>query len=209
MKIFFDFDDVLFNTGDFVRDLMIIFGKNGLSKEEHKYFCNKYYKQGCFNGEPCFNLEKYLEFLKNKNVSNVDLIKAQCDEMFCDLSKYVFKDARKFLKKNKGNGLGILTFGDNDFQRMKISRSGLDEFFDEIIVTQGKKSDALKSAESDLGGFIFLDDRVENLRDVKNNFGESRTVFVKRLEGRYDDQEDDCCDFVIKNLSDFEFFMKK
>ncbi|MFC1609168.1 hypothetical protein ACFL3M_03190, partial [Patescibacteria group bacterium] len=82
MKILFDFDDVLFNTGDFVRDLVSIFKENGISGKEHRYFCDRYYKQGCFDGEPCFSLEKYLEFLRKKNISNIDAIKSQCDEMF-------------------------------------------------------------------------------------------------------------------------------
>ena len=33
MKIFIDFDDVLFNTKDFIRDIKIVFRRHGVSED--------------------------------------------------------------------------------------------------------------------------------------------------------------------------------
>ncbi|MFC1644711.1 HAD family hydrolase [Patescibacteria group bacterium] len=204
MKILFDFDDVLFNTGDFVRDLVIIFGENGILEKEHKYFCDRYYKQDCVYGNACFNLERYLEFLNKKGIENIETIRAQCDDMFCDLSKYIFEDALEFLKNNKGHSLGILTFGDDDFQKIKITQSGIENFFDDISIVQGKKSDVLKKIGIEFSDTFFLDDRFENLEDVKGRFSEVKTILVDRPEGRYNDVVGECCDYSIGNFSELD-----
>jgi hypothetical protein len=48
----------------------------------------------------------------------------------------------------------------------------------------------------------FIDDRVEQIGDVKKKFPQAITIFVKRNEGRYNDKRNKYCDFQIKNLNE-------
>ena len=55
MKVFIDFDDVLFNTRDFKRDLINIFIKNGVSRKQ-------FTEEGYWSGK--YNLEKQIKSLE-------------------------------------------------------------------------------------------------------------------------------------------------
>ena len=47
---------------------------------------------------------------------------------------------------------------------------------------------------------VFIDDRIENIHDVKKNLPAVTTILAKRREGRYNYPKDKYCDFEIKTL---------
>ena len=208
MKIFIDFDDVLFNTKNFIADIKEIFIKHGISES---VFNETYKKSDKFSGkidgsmrtyDPAFQFKKIREKIKTdtKQVEN------KFETFIKDTSGYIFKDAGGFLGKIKKKDVFILSFGTNKFQKEKIKNSGIKKYFNKIIIiSHAKKSEAIgkiigKSKEP----FYFIDDRVKFLEEVKIKYPFAKTFLVKRKEGRYCDEKNKYCDFEAHNLKKVE-----
>jgi len=52
--------------------------------------------------------------------------------------EFIYEDAKIFLEQNKEE-LGLLTFGDKGFQKLKIKGAGVEKYFRKIVVTQKEK----------------------------------------------------------------------
>lgn len=207
MKIFIDFDDVLFNTARFKKDLMGLFMNNGVTGEDFDKYYYNYYPNTPDREVKAYFFEKHIEELaKNTNIDEKKL-KDEADIFLSDTSAYVFPDVLDFLTKFDKKDLYIISFGGREFLKIKIGNSGIVEYFEDIILTERLKEfalgDALKRGGwEDQEEIFFLDDRVEQIESVKKSIPKIKTIFIRRPEGRYSDEPDNCCDFVAKNLVD-------
>lgn len=204
MKIFLDFDDVLFNTRDFRKDRDIFLQRHGIRDE----YLDQAYVREFSDKKTGYSLEKHLgrvkhDFLRELDVENV-LLDFYGEMKF--LQKYVFSDVPKFIESLRGgrnNKIIILSFGEDDFQRKKIEGSGLSSLVDEVIVTEKKKADMLKGIVGKKEEKVFfLDDRVQYMKEMKEIFPFVKTILVSRPEGRYHDARDKWCDFEVQNLEE-------
>jgi FMN phosphatase YigB (HAD superfamily) len=198
MKFFIDFDDVLFNTKNFKKDLIGIFLRNGVSE---KQFVEESYWDGRYN------LEEQIKSLGNKYQVDTDKLTKDTNNLLNDLSEYVFPDVKKFLKKIRKENLFLISYGDQEIQWRKIEQSGLISSFQEIVIT----SDKVKAVEDILKrhkgikteGLYFIDDRSKYLDKIKKELPKIITVLIRRAEGRYPDESDNMADIVLKNLDNF------
>ncbi|HOW60822.1 MAG TPA: hypothetical protein P5548_03555 [Candidatus Moranbacteria bacterium] len=204
MKVFIDFDDVLFNTKKFIEDIEVIFQKHGISKN---IFYETYQSEDKISKTNYGNMFSYspsLQFKKIKKKIKIDTKQLEKDfnVLVKNTKKYIFKDVDKFLNKMGKKDIFILSFGTNNFQKEKIKNSGIEKYFNKIIVVAyAEKSRAIgkiigKSRES----FYFIDDRVSFLEEVKNKYHFSKTFLIRRKEGRYGDKKNKYCDFSANNL---------
>ena len=92
--------------------------------------------------------------------------------------------------------------------------SGIGKFIPNIVITDTSKAEAIaKILENEKNNtsenIFFIDDRSEQIRDVKEKFPNVITVLVKRPEGRYQEmQKEDCCDYEAHNLKEVEKIIK-
>jgi len=198
MKIFIDFDDVLFNTRKFKQDIIAVFEKNGVSQEK---FRESYWGK-------TRDLDRQIKFIQEKYNIDTKNLEKDLVNLLTDLSAYIFDDVLDFLKSSDRENMYVVSFGFEEFQRQKIKNSALEKYFQDIVITDKLKSEAIgliidkyKIIDQEL---YFLDDRSEYLGEVKNKFPEIKTVLIKRPEGRYDDDMDKHCDFEAKNLQQVE-----
>jgi FMN phosphatase YigB (HAD superfamily) len=204
MKIFIDFDDVLFNTRDFIADIKVVFRRSGISEDVfYKTYKNRAVSlnkdgENAETYDPCFHFKK----IKEETKINTDQLKNDFMALKKDTSKYIFPDVCHFLSKVQKKDIFILSFGTNKFQKEKIKNSGIGKRFNKIIVTERiNKGEAIgkiigKSKEK----FYFIDDRVKFLEEVKKKYPFAITVLIRRKEGRYKDKKNKCCDFLFDNL---------
>lgn len=200
MKIFLDFDDVIFNTKEFVEDIKKIFRKNGVSDE---IFSKYYYDYPQKGNVRKYNLTKHLARIKEKTGIESKSIREEIDNLIADTKKYLFKDLS--LLFNLGNAdLYLVSFSDTQFQKKKIKNSGIWKNFKRVFITNGPKSDFLeRNMENKVSNKIFfLDDRTEHIDDVKKNFPEINTILMQRKEGRYKELPNKNCDFKAKNFKE-------
>jgi hypothetical protein len=205
MKILIDFDDVLFNTKEFRKDLKNVFFDNGVSD---KVFDKCYYGSAKITKRKLekYDVLKHIEAIEKEIGINTGYIKKAIRQLLENCEKYVFSDTDGFLSSFNKADMFMLSYTNTRFQSLKISKSGIKKFFEKIILTEGLKSEGIKKLNKYLAfnreRVFFLDDRVEQIEDVKKNYPLIKTIFVKRKEGRYNDKKNKFCDFEAKNLKE-------
>lgn len=203
MKIFIDFDDVLFNTKDFKEDLLAVFVKNGITKEQFK---DSYWGK-------TYNLEKQIESIKKEYDVDSEKLEKDINSFLKDLKKYVFQDAHDFVEFVGKDYLFLASYGHKNFQYQKVKNAGLEDSFNQIVVTHNKKSEIIQNIikEENLKDetLYFLDDRIRYIEEVRDVLPEIKTILMKRPEGRYDDEPNKYCDHVAKNLNEVSDIISK
>ena len=168
MKIYLDFDRTLFNTKFFLQDLYQIL-------EEHNIPINLFDKIKSENIKNGFNCFKILEKLKKSYAFNNSLY-VDLERFLENDSVYLFEDVEEFLQylKEKKFEIILLTKGDVDFQKLKISNTDIDKYFDNIIITTSHKGDL----DIDYNG-IFIDDNIEELESIMKN-NPRKVIYINR-----------------------------
>jgi FMN phosphatase YigB (HAD superfamily) len=205
MKIFIDFDDVLFDTRRFIFDIKKIFAESGVSEE----IFEKYYKDKTRKNDN--KIGKYNPYKQIRKIKKLGFetkkIEIRMNELLKNTARYLFKDGINFLKKFKDEYLYIASFGDKHFQKERIINSGIGKYFKKIIVVDVSKAIGIKrilrGKNIEPGeAIIFIDDRVKFLEDIKKSYPGMVTFLMKRPEGRYGDEKTKYCDFEVANFDD-------
>lgn len=211
MKIFIDFDDVIFNTKKFSLYLRNFYNDNGISQEliqKHYYDPNDGNQVKLFDPEGLFSrLEKH-EKIETKN------LRENFSQQMKNLSAFVFEDVVDFLNFSGKENVFLVSFGLPVFQNEKIIATGIDKLVNGCVVTKGLKSDAIKNVIEKMKidpkeRIIFIDDRVQQINEVKNVLHNAETFFLCRKEGRYCDQKNEYCDYEVRNLKEAQEIILK
>jgi len=170
MKIFVDFDGVIFNTKLFKKSLIKIFSENGISKKDFDKSYQQFKKQ-----KIPYSPIKHIEFLSNdKNCRyKTDRFYNDILKFLKNLKLYIFKDAEIFLKSFSKNNLYLLSYGDLNFQKQKIKGTKISDYFRRIIITNKNKAEIVKQiVKKDkfrkLEKIIFIDDQPRNIKEVSS-----------------------------------------
>lgn len=208
MKIFLDFDDSLFNTRKFRGKLIEIFLKNGVSRKD--FFGTYYdYPQKTPSGLKKYSPNRQIKLLEKRLNINSAKIRKDLQKLVKNTKQFVFSDARDFLKSFKKSNLYLVSYGYTNFQREKIKNCGLIREFRSVVISDGNKNEVVKRFAGKKENFVFVDDRVENISNVKKHFPGSLTFLLKRKEGRYNDKRGKAVDFEAKNLKEVKTIIKK
>ncbi|MBI4812696.1 hypothetical protein HY798_04685 [Candidatus Falkowbacteria bacterium] len=206
MKIVLDFDDVIFNTKTFVRNYKKIFLAYGISED---IFKECYYGSGEDAQQKKYDPARHIKAIEEKLGKSLDGLGGAASRFIhggCE--QYVFSDALSFLQRNHERGLHLVSFGDSEWQSSKIRRSGIVSFFKKVIVLSGPKSAGIKTIlegdENKNKKIIFLDDRAEIIREVKEKYPQVVTILIRRVGGRYSDKKNEQCDFEAVDLNEAE-----
>lgn len=177
MIIVLDFDDVLFDTFSFKKELAVIFQKHKLDFWE---IYNKIkYDRDIFSLEKSFNLAQK----ENNNVDIKKLTKS-IDKLFKNLNQFLYSDTYTFLQSFQRHNLIILSWGNTEFQKRKIYGLGKEftSFFDEIIagpIEKFKILDKIIQLYKDRP-IVFIDDKIKELKKVRENFKNVILIRLKR-----------------------------
>ncbi len=211
MKIFIDFDDVIFNTKKFKKDLFEIFSKYSITEEEYE---KSYYDPNDNRSIKMHDVEGQLRRLSEMHSFDEKSLRKSLEIFLHDSSDYVFTDVVPFIILHEKDKLSIVSFGNLDFQKKKIRSSKIKKYISDAKVTDKNKVEilftAIKENKNSKEKIFFLDDRVEQLRNVKKEIPDIITILVKRPESRYQDIKDEkCCDFEAHNFAEVQEIIKK
>jgi FMN phosphatase YigB (HAD superfamily) len=213
MKIFLDFDDVIFNAKKFKLDLIGVFLKNGISREE---FDSSYYfiTRKVIGRKDYYDPKKQILVLRRKESINQKKLKKDLDNFMEDLSCYVFKDFYAFLKLFRKSDLYLITFGHPKFQAKKINRSGIKKYFKKVIISRKDKVDDImrimkEDKFPDSEEVVFVEDYPEQVEEAKKRSKRIRCFHMCRPEGRYSNLACAYKDFEVKNLGETLKIVKK
>jgi len=203
VKIFIDFDDVIFNTRRFKADFEKVFSRFGIAEDVFRKNYYNYLPNRKNSPVRTYILEKHLEKISKTVSFDKVALEKSIQDFLSDTRKYVFSDVENFLKKFSPPELFLISHGDRNFQRKKIRNTQLEKYFSAIKISGDLKS-------QDIGPWIkkgkerkfFLDDRTHYIEEVKKCLPEITTILIQRPEGRYQDQKNKYCDFTAKNLNE-------
>ena len=205
MKIFIDFDDVLFNTKKFREDLQNLFFQHGISRE---VFEKNYFSSGKIK---TYDPWEHIETISKEEKINKNEILKELEEFMIDTNPYLFEDSVDFLKSFDEQFVCIVSYGDSKFQGMKIGECRVGKYCKEIKITNQLKSDVIEEEIKKWDGkekIFFIEDRTEQIEDVKRIFPFIETIFMRRSEGRYADEKTSLCDYEARNLQEVEELIK-
>lgn len=212
MKIFVDFDDVIFNAKKFKEDLIHVFMKNGVTRHE---FENSYYtfqKKAQVEGK-YYDPKKQVAVLRRRNIIDHKKLERDIDVFMSDLKKYVFPDVKEFLGNFKKNDLYLISYGHVKFQKTKIKGSLVRKYFRKVVISKDNKINIIReTAKKDnflsRESVILIDDRPEQLEQTEKKKKSIVTFHMCRPEGRYSDLICLNRDYEVKNLKEVAKIIK-
>lgn len=182
MIVIFDLDYTLFDSIKFKNDLTSVF-KSDFNKDYKKYFKSKGVN---------YSIDEHLKILKKQKQINSEEeieIKKRLDKFFQNIDSYLFPGAEETLKqfKNDGNKLILISFGNFDWQKLKIDNLKIKEYFDEIILEDSckEKSDFLKSLKDSNEKILIINDNAKESFAMAKLLGEN--CEFKIIQGPYSD----------------------
>ncbi len=191
-KIFFDFDDVLFNTQKFKEDLVDCFDSLGVKRIVHdETYQQARARAGVFN----YQFDLHLSLLEERGY-NVGQVRRSVMDFLALSHLYVFDDVVKCFAdlKSQGYEIYIVSFGTLGWQDIKIAHSGISECVQEVVTGEIDKGIEIATRSTDKDIVWFVDDRVDYLEQVKCHVPAVRALLMKRPEGRFDDMSRDYCE---------------
>jgi|GEM_PF-475201 len=193
MKIFLDFDDTIFNTANFKTELKNIFFQFGIAPEEFEATYLDYPQKKSV-GLKVYNPENQIKKLERLKKRSLEKVESRVEFFLKDLSRFVFEDFYFFVQKFSRAELFLVSFGDSVFQRKKIAASGVEKYFKKIFVTNGSKGKIIQKevektpiekTANKKEKVIFIDDRIDQLEEVKRENSKIILIRMKRTEGRF------------------------
>ncbi len=174
MKIFIDFDDVLFNTTSFIKEIKEIFNNHGISSEKFQESYISYPQKDKSGKLKKYDIRKHILILEKELKQNFSLLKQSVENLMKDTSRFIFKDVESFLIKLNNKGLYLVSYGANQYQKDKIYHSGISSYFKKIKIVDKLKAEAIqaiiKQSYINDEKIYFLDDRIEQVDNMKKIF---------------------------------------
>lgn len=191
MIYYIDFDNTLFNTEDFYRDLLILLKKFYINEED----INEYYDS--LSKNQLFNPLKIISKITENNPLKIKIEK-EINCFFSDLSKYLYDDAIVFLEylNSKNYQINLLTYGDYDYQNLKINNSFIKDYFNKLIITSRNKFDL----GLDYQNSIFIDDDIKQINGLLSK--KAKVIRIRR-EGNKHSIDDLTNVLEFKNLKGY------
>ncbi len=203
-----DFDGVLFDDARFKKDYESLFRRAGVREEIYQKTYDTTKKQGHY--DPRIHIHLALGGASGASVIEKNLfsqIKKFLDQSF----RYLFGDVKGFLQflKDEEVRMVLLSTGDAAFQNQKIAKSGLTDFFDDIvIIPHASKTNALDQIIRKMRpeSVLFIDDKREVVEHIKKSFP---SVYVAQMQRGSTTPAAQHIDFFVKNFTDLKEYIKE
>jgi len=186
MKLFIDFDGVLFDSQKFRSDLISQIEKSGFSKQE----VGDSYNAECLDGnylpaDHLARLEKIRQF-------NVRLSQARIESLLTSAKKYLFPDIESSLKvisKLPNYQVEMISLGHPKFQPRKIKKTSVSKYFQKLHFTPIPKAKYLKKIVKQKEKFMIVDDRGDALEEIVKEFPRAIAIEMRREKNIHDPAE--------------------
>ncbi len=190
MKVFLDFDDTLFDTnfhpGTFRKHWHKLMAKGGWTEEQIEE-TKKQFSGVAFTKRQPYSYQAHVALLEQLEPhGKVAEVMVHLNVFMKDLKRYVFPDVVPFLEELRKEDVIIVTYGDETYQKAKITGSGIDRFAAEVIVVDSGKLQVIEKWIQAHGGetagerFWFVDDKPQYFEEAPPRRYNIETVFMNR-----------------------------
>lgn len=202
MKIFLDFDDVLFNTRDFAAAYKQVYANHGISAENFDLTYSEAGERSEINN---YQFDVHMEILENRYEFDRVALQKDIENVLLRAPEFIFSDVHAYLDKwsQKGYDLHLVSFGTPGWQDRKVAASGILEHFQGVHIGEFDKGEVVAELIKDSDEqALFLDDRLCYLESVKSAVPEVSCVLMQRPEARYRDAATTVCDQIVTKMED-------
>jgi len=177
--IIIDFDNVLFDrNGKFARASK----KAGVDLSSGA----KLYQQIKAENNGVYNFKKHLKLIANATSMPLYKLEQNMKQVFQKAPEFLFKGVDKILEnlRQQADKLILASRGNFYFQNEKIANSGLSKFFDEIVISEKPKTEALAGQitawHAQNKTMLFIDDNLIEIKAVKKIFPYIKCLRIKQ-----------------------------
>lgn len=180
----FDLDYTLFDAGKFEQICLASF----FDMSETEFI--KYYKESFKDKGINYNTEKHMQDLGWSQEKITEKTKEFSQWLKKEINQYLFPEAERLLRRFKeaGDKMILVSFGDKEFQKQKIfalTIAGVspEKFFDEIIISDNKKSELEELKHLRGENILLVNDKIKELVELKEILGDNCEMFL--IDGPY------------------------
>jgi len=178
MKIIFDLDHTLFKSSIFKDDIFAVFVQSGALLED----VVRTYKIYRDEVGGAYDFVAHADILKkaSQEFKREDAVRGWEELLQSDFNQYVDREVFEVMDslKKAGAKIVLLTKGHPDLQIHKIKKSGLDVFFDEVIICQGSKLPSLVKIQPQAGDW-FVNDTWKEVVEVRKEYPNLNYLLLK------------------------------
>ncbi len=212
MKIFLDFDDFFLDTENgLVPETFEQYASLTGATLEEVYETYKQFSRAKAESGQCYAIGVHLEYLRKYADFDFDEVLRQMKLFLADTRRHLYPGAVDFLRTLKKADSFLLTYGDDEFQMMKVRGAGIEGFFRGVFVTQGDKIKEIAKLRRELGiasdeMVVFCDNRCEYFTGAKE--AGLITIHLKRPEDRASDNPCGECQYRVSNFDELSKVLK-
>ncbi|MBI4426892.1 MAG: hypothetical protein HY569_00170 [Candidatus Magasanikbacteria bacterium] len=169
---FVDFDKTIFDCYKFEKDIWAVFERQGVKSKDYSA---TYKKSLCTVSPDLFdyNFQEHIKFLRELGYKLGKEVEIELESLL-DKNNYLFPDTEEFLRFLRENTkkMVLLTAGDDEFQKIKIKKTKLGRWFDEVEIVLGHKEDFLADKIKPGDSVFFVNDSLRENLIIRDNFPE-------------------------------------
>ena len=127
-----DFDDTLFDTQNFKKELAYSLKNIGV---DEKLFWQTYKEARMLPDRNfSYSFERHADILEKKNFNKKQILE-NLNEVKSKIKKFLFPDTKIFLEylQSFHQELHLLSLGDKDFQEIKVNNCEIEKYFDSVV----------------------------------------------------------------------------
>lgn len=176
MNMYIDFDRTLYDTDKLYRDMFKIINSYGITEKMFEDYKNEFFCKPIL-----FNYIKLIKYICRKENIDYNII-LELLNLVQNGEKYLYSDSYDFIKKMKRDNynVSLLTYGDSNFQMLKVTPLKICDIIDTIIIS----SDYKFNLNLDYENSLFIDDNPRDLLGFANK-GARKIIRIKRENTKY------------------------
>ena len=176
MNMYIDFDRTLYDTDKLYMDMFKIINSYGITEKMFEDYKNEFFRKPIL-----FNYIKLIKYICRKENIDYNII-LELLNLVQNGEKYLYSDSYDFIKKMKRDNynVSLLTYGDSNFQMLKVTPLKICDIIDTIIIS----SDYKFNLNLDYENSLFIDDNPRDLLGFANK-GALKIIRIKRENTKY------------------------
>ena len=178
--IYIDFDRTIYNTDKIYKDIINLINKYDITEKIIEQEKKAFFKEPIL-----FNYIELLKYICKKYKKPLNIVN-EVIKIIKDGDNYIYNDVIPFFKLCKKNKfrINILTYGDLNFQLIKLINLKINRYIDNIIIASNYKYDLKINYKNS----IFIDDNPRDLIGLSNN-GAYKIIRIKRIGAKYSSEK--------------------
>lgn len=177
MIVIFDLDYTLLDSKKFKAGEAAVLE---ISTKEYTATCEEIFKSKKIH----YNLAKHLDYLINKGLIKTEErrnMNRRIRKFLERIDDYLFPQAEKVLSKlqKRGDTLILLTYGDKQWQKIKVKNLKIKKYFKKIIFIEDKKEKALDFLSGTKEKVLIINDKAQECLEMKKKIKQAEIFLVK------------------------------